>query len=234
MSESDKVWDTDKLIQTDHLSDEQWDILADIFKDFKQSSALLWERVSLSSLLWQLTRSQQHLTKEREGDNMSAFLVNEDTLDLLASVAGWGREDLWVYMSEDILPPRGDLQFERGGNYYGERASSLIKEELRLENMASLWARYPKDANLFWEDREPKAFKRIYADQATVSQALGALACYEYQACESENWHNSFAFALCKAIRKALCSRISGDNWEYVRPADQAERVSLMDMMRGE
>ena len=165
---------------------------------------------------------------------MSAFLVNEDTLDLLASVAGWGREDLWVYMSEDILPPRGDLQFERGGNYYGERASSLIKEELRLENMASLWARYPKDANLFWEGREPQALKRIYADQANIGQALGALACYEYQACESENWESSFAFALCKAIRKALCSRISGDNWEYVRPADQAERVSLMDMMKGE
>ena len=35
MSESDKVWDTDKLINTDHLSDNQWDIIADIFKDFK-------------------------------------------------------------------------------------------------------------------------------------------------------------------------------------------------------
>ena len=81
---------------------------------------------------------------------------------------------------------------------------------------------------------EYRRFKRIYADQATIGQALGALACYEYQACESENWESSFAFALCKAIRKALCSRISGDNWEYVRPADQAERVSLMDMMRGE
>ena len=165
---------------------------------------------------------------------MSAFMVNEDTLDLLASVAGWGREGLWVYMSEDILPPRGELQFERGGNSYKDTASSLIKEELRLENMASLWARYPKDANLFWEGREPQAFKRIYDDQATIAQALGALACYEYQACESENWQNSFAFALCKAIRKALCSRISGDNWEYERPADQAERISLMDMMRGE
>ena len=164
---------------------------------------------------------------------MSAFMVNEDTLDLLASVAGWRREGLWVYMSEDILPPRGEIQFERGGNYYGERASNLIKEELRLENMASLWARYPKDANLFWEGREPQAFKRIYDDQATIAQALGALACYEYQACESENWQNSFAFALCKAIRKALCSRILGDNWEYERPAGQAERVSLTDMMRG-
>lgn len=164
---------------------------------------------------------------------MSAFMVNEDTLDLLASVAGWRRDDLWLYMSEDILPPRGEIQFERGGNYYGERASHLIKEELRLENMASLWARYPKDANLFWEGIEPEAFKRIYADQATIAQALGALRCYEYQACESENWQSSFAFALCKAIRKALCDMVACDHWEYERPAGLAERVSLTDMMRG-
>jgi len=31
----DKIWDTSKIINTDHLSDDQWDILADIFKDFK-------------------------------------------------------------------------------------------------------------------------------------------------------------------------------------------------------
>ncbi|NBW20113.1 MAG: hypothetical protein EBR82_70295 [Caulobacteraceae bacterium] len=161
---------------------------------------------------------------------MSAYMVNEDTLDLLASVAGWRREGLWVYMSEDILPPRGEIQFERGGNSYKDTASSLIKEELRLENMASLWARYPKDGLNAGGGR---AFKRIYADQATIAQALGALSCYEYQACESENWESSFAFALCNAIRKALCDIVASNNWEYERPAGQAERVSLADMMRG-
>jgi hypothetical protein len=49
-------------------------------------------------------------------------------------------------------------------------------------------------------------FRPIHADQASVSEALGALACYEYQACESENWQASFAFALCKAIRKSFMS----------------------------
>jgi hypothetical protein len=164
---------------------------------------------------------------------MSAFMVNEDTLDLLASVAEWRREDLWVYVTDDILPPRGDLQFERGGNYYGGTSSRLIKEELRLENQASLWARYPNDADEFWKGREPQNFRPIRSDQASVSEALGALACYEYQACESENWEKSFAFALCKAIRKSLCQIISKDNWEYTRPANQAIRVSLTDLMKG-
>ena len=34
-SDKDKIWDTNKIINTDHLTDDQWDILADIFKDFK-------------------------------------------------------------------------------------------------------------------------------------------------------------------------------------------------------
>jgi hypothetical protein len=83
------------------------------------------------------------LTRERV--IMSAFMCNEDTLDLLASVTSWRRDDLWVYVGEDTLPPRGEITFERGGNYYGEIFyASLIKEELRLENQASLWARYPQ------------------------------------------------------------------------------------------
>lgn len=32
---SEKIWDANKLINTDHLTDEQWDIIADIFKDYK-------------------------------------------------------------------------------------------------------------------------------------------------------------------------------------------------------
>ena len=32
---TEKIWDTEKMIQTDHLTEEQWDILAEIFKDFK-------------------------------------------------------------------------------------------------------------------------------------------------------------------------------------------------------
>lgn len=160
---------------------------------------------------------------------MSAFMVNEDHLDLLASVTEWGREELWVYFSDEMLPPRSDLQAERGGNYYRDRfAASLIKEELRLENQASLWARYPNDANEFWEGATPRAYRAIMEDQTTLGQVLGALRCYEYQACESENWENSYAYAICQAIRKKICNKISGDAWEYVRPKNLTERVRVI------
>ena len=157
---------------------------------------------------------------------MSAYMVSEDTLDLLASVAGWGREGLFVFFSEDTLPPRSDLTAVRNeGNYYrDDHSPALIKEELRLENRASLRARYG-DGEQF--DKGEK-FRPIWRDQATVGEALGALRCYEYQACESNEWRNSYAKALCEAIRRNLCAMVSGEAWDYTRPANMAERVRII------
>lgn len=158
---------------------------------------------------------------------MSAFMVSEDTLDLLASVAGWGRDPMFIYAREGILPPRSDLPVKMGeGNYYGESERALIKEELRRENMASLWARYPQDGGDMAGEGEK--FRPIWEDQASVGEALGALRCYEYQACESDTWLNSYAFALCQAIRAKLCASISEGHWEYTRPATMAERVRIL------
>lgn len=163
---------------------------------------------------------------------MSAYMVNEDTLDLIASVAVWSNYGLFIYAEEGTLPPRGELEYAGEGESIYYRASHLkdIKQELRLENIASLNARYPNDAGVGGEG-EP--FKAIYRDQATFSQVLGALACYEYQACESDSWRNSYAHLLCAGIRKAICGLISEGEWEYERPAGQAQRVSLMDIING-
>lgn len=162
---------------------------------------------------------------------MSAYMVNEDTLDLIASVAVWSNHGLFIYAGEGTLPPRGELEYAGEGESIYYRASHLkdIKEELRLENIASLWARYPKDGGDMVGEGAP--FKAIYRDQATFAQVLGALACYEYQACESENWQKSYAHLLCVAIRKAICSLISEGEWDYERPAGMAQRVSLMDIL---
>jgi hypothetical protein len=157
---------------------------------------------------------------------VSAYMVSDDTLDLLASVAGWGREPLFIYAGEGILPPRSDLPVKMGeGNYCGEAERALIKEELRRENMASLWARYPDDG---LGAGGGERFRPIWSDQASVAEALGALRCYEYQACESDTWEKSFAYALCQALRLKLCAQISKDHWEYRRPATMAERVRIL------
>jgi len=161
---------------------------------------------------------------------MSAYMVNEDTLDLIASVAVWSNHGLFIYAQEGTLPPRGELEYAGEGESIYYRASHLkdIKQELRLENIASLNARYPQDTGLAGEGAP---FKAIYRDQATYAEVLGALRCYEYQACESDSWRNSYAHLLCVAIRNAVCSLISEGEWEYERPAGMAQRVSLMDMV---
>ena len=161
---------------------------------------------------------------------MSAYMVNEDTLDLIASVAVWSNHGLFVYAGEGTLPPRGELEYAGEGESVYYRASHLkdIKQELRLENIASLNARYPQDAGLAGEGAPLRV---VYRDQATYAEALGALACYEYQACESDTWINSYAHLLCVAIRKAICGLISVGEWEYERPAGQAQRISLIDLI---
>lgn len=156
---------------------------------------------------------------------MSAYMVSEDTLDLLASVAGWGREGLFVYFSEEILPPRSALNATREqGNYYKDADSTLIKEELRLENQASLRSRYSAEQ----EFDKGARFRPILQGQATIAQALGALRCYEYQACESNEWNKSYAKAICDSLRRSLCAMVSGDSWEYTRPASMAQRVRVI------
>lgn len=162
---------------------------------------------------------------------MSAYMVNEDTLDLLASVASWSREGLFLYVKNGTLPPRGEIRYEGEGEatYYRASDAKDIKQELRLENIASLNSRYPSDAGEMIGEEE--GYRAIYNDQATYAQVLGALSCYEYQACESENWENSYAHALCVAIRRAVCNLISSGEWDYERPAGQAQRLSLMDML---
>jgi hypothetical protein len=163
---------------------------------------------------------------------MSAFMVNEDTLDLIASASTWGNRDLFLYVTPGTLPPRGELSFPGEGESVCYKAGDRkdIKEELRLENMASLWARYPNHEH----NTESEPFKNIFSDQATYAQALGALACYEYQACESDQWRESYAYAICQAIRRNLCALISAGEWEYERPAGLAQRVSLLDMINGQ
>lgn len=153
-------------------------------------------------------------------------MVEEDHLDLLASVTEWKGEGLFVFFGEDILPPRSALEAKKSEpNYYKSALeASLIKEELRLENQASLRSRYGSGEQFHKGER----YRPIYSDQVTLAEVLGALACYEYQACESDEWRKSYAYALCQAIRKNICQRISGDHWSYSRPVNMGERVRLI------
>lgn len=155
---------------------------------------------------------------------MSAFLVSNDTLDLLASAACDWREDLHIgglnVYTKNAFAPRVESivgqQLSSGEFTLYELVASdreAIKRELFLENCASLQARYGDNPN----DLEANYEKAKYISkvQATYAQVLGALACYEYQACETNEWSNSFAYYFCQALRKKICGLISEGHWEY-------------------
>ena len=112
---------------------------------------------------------------------MSAYMVNEDTLDLLASVAVWSNHGLFIYVKEGTLPPRGELEYAGEGESIYYRASHLknIKEELRLENIASLWARYPNDGGTMAGEGAPfLSLPRTLRHIIIVSSSVGALRPY--------------------------------------------------------
>lgn len=162
---------------------------------------------------------------------MSAFLVNDDTLDLLTSALLWSSSPLGVRVQHpagpDTLPPRGDLAGSAGQPwvYYTHGDAQQFRDELWLENLASVRTRYPKHSI---ESRSAARFRAIYPDQATPADMLGALRCYEYQACETDEWELSHAHALCEAIKDFILSRLSDGLWEYERSSNYTERVRII------
>ena len=166
---------------------------------------------------------------------MSAYLVDDDTLDLLASfMARWSNDHhsdgVTFYLADDVLPPRTDgieIETDQFGNRRVQITGNMaqaVKNELLAENKASLWGRYPAgraglgSAEEMLNERAP--FRVIFSDMADLSDVAGSLHCYEYQSCETDEWEQSFAYALCQAARRKITTRLMNqkhDNWGYTR-----------------
>jgi hypothetical protein len=156
---------------------------------------------------------------------MSAFNVNKDTIDLLVSAWYWTGDG--HYMPElitDTTPRTAGLDtfMEAAAGYSparlpmgrtdGTAKLSALGGELVAENNASVNARYG-------ENTEPEAYnytplQRMENWQAVV---LGAIHCYEYQACETEEWEQTFAYAYCQRLRRNITSLIGVGYWEFNR-----------------
>ena len=78
---------------------------------------------------------------------------------------------------------------------------------------------------------ETYTWQRVDRDRVSVPRAMGAVHCYRYQACEHSTWRGSFADELSKAILDKLVDIIS-EGWDYERPANEPQVVSIMDIIR--
>ncbi len=134
---------------------------------------------------------------------MSAWLVSKRHIDLMVHVAEMGPSDL----SAD------ERQWESFNHFYGEAGQEMTPQEIGAmlleQNIRSLKARYPDDPEM-WEQG---LFKYVYQrplKALTIAQALKAVHCYDYQACESRDWRQTIACRFCEQLQHMLAARVPG------------------------
>jgi hypothetical protein len=145
---------------------------------------------------------------------MSAYIVGHDHIDALLTFAlckSYGRGV--VYIANDALIEIIDDN------------ASEIGRILLTENERSVRHRYPNDApgdlpGTIGEDAANYTFRQF--DQPVSSLAiLKACDCFDYQACETDDYKSSVAYAIVDAIRKRAIMRLPGyensPGWDMVR-----------------
>lgn len=82
------------------------------------------------------------------------------------------------------------------------------------ENVASVRARYADaDESGMIPDEPPFSMWEIHkARRLTAADALCALASFEYQSCEHNEWEDGEAARFCDAFRRTLCHVVSRDS----------------------
>ena len=109
------------------------------------------------------------------------------------------------------------FNLDESGVYLDATDAGDVGQMLVDANLSSILTRYPdcvtqpenmpgpSDAYYM----RPYRFERPPA-QLTALELLSAIACYEYQACETENWEASKAKAFCDAMQDHLVRLIPG------------------------
>ena len=152
---------------------------------------------------------------------MSAYQVNQDTIDLMISaLIDWGGNmgrSPYLYTYGD-LPNDPQLldETEDRGEYKITRVSHTEADALGRElidaNVMSLAARYSDGVEMCHYFAEGYTWRRVDPDTVSVPRAMGAVNCYRYQACEHATWRGSYADELSQRVMDRLVSLIS-EGW---------------------
>ena len=130
---------------------------------------------------------------------MSAFDVGKPHIDFLVS-AGLS------------IPSHGERPFRWQGGELDLMTASQTGQMLVNENYRSLNARYG--------DSEGEAWEYSFAEVAPVAgewyevknlvAVLKAVDCYEYQACETDDWQTTEAFRFCRSLTGVAVNHLPG------------------------
>jgi hypothetical protein len=167
---------------------------------------------------------------------MSAYMCHNDLFDLLASTVRWGdRHDntLRVVVSSEVEIPESVKPL---ATQYGEITIvefrhfdvQIVKDVLVYQNYVSLNARYGDSM-----EHEPIPFRYISQDfPNSMAITLGAIRCYNYQACEDAGWNTSFAKELASTIQDKICRILSEGHWNFVRTDANSSVVRLSTLLK--
>lgn len=128
---------------------------------------------------------------------MSCFVVNKRHIDYLASYFSLHQRDLYLYRngSNWILTPRevGQILWNENRRSYEWLYNEVINWDVYN------FAQYPNLARL--------------SDHRQVIQACN---CLNYQSCETEDWKNSDAYKILKALREHAIGHLLPESllWE--------------------
>ena len=164
---------------------------------------------------------------------MSAYLVEDEHVKQLAAYLCSGDrsnlERIAQYHGCGFMRDHGAgfIQFEDLATHF---ANILLRENYR-----SLRARYD-DAEI--PHRVKVTLGEVMrATQIPAVNVLHSVACFEYQACESDDWDQTDAYKICDQISRAAIRRLPGYDdapwgapFKFEQPA--AEVISISSMMR--
>lgn len=152
---------------------------------------------------------------------MSAFIQSKDHIDLLVTAA-IDRDLRWF---TDDRPRTSDKTYREVIRNAKEVGGDAIGSMLVAANVQSVSYRYsdsddlPGPVDAYYG--RPFKYERV-TSYVSVGTLLNAVAGYEYQSCEHDEWEVSEARFFCTALREALCREVTGDGiegWSWDRPA---------------
>lgn len=132
---------------------------------------------------------------------MSAYIMNDDEINTIVSYfvpTGAAEDGAWLRLGETEW------------NYLNRENAPKVAAILMAENVRSVNAKYgDNEANPYVFEYLPKAHDR---ERGNI---IGALDCYEYQACETDDWHTSLAHEIVQGFRKHLLKVIAESEGTY-------------------
>lgn len=134
---------------------------------------------------------------------MSAYIMNDDEINTIVSYFieskhGVHGEGAWLRMGESTW------------DYLTYENAAKVAAILMAQNIRSVNSKYGDNTgNAYVFEYLPQAHKR------PMGNIIGALECYEYQACETNDWHTSLAHEIVQGLRKHLLKTIAEADGAY-------------------